>query len=65
MLIPWSQFWDRNYFATAIPWVHDAIANNYVRGAVSGLGIVNIWAALTELADIFKARATNVHDGHS
>lgn len=65
MLIPWSTFWDRNYFATAVPFVNDAISNNYVRGAVSGLGIVNIWAALAELADIYRTRATNVPDERS
>src|SRR5688500_13888090 len=37
VLVPWSQFWERNYFLTAYPALHDIIRNNYVRGAVSGL----------------------------
>jgi hypothetical protein len=28
------------------------MTNNYVRGAVSGLGLVNIWLALDDLAAI-------------
>ena len=56
ILIPWSAFWDRNYFAQSIPTLHDAIANNYVRGAVSGLGLLNIYAGIVELSDLFRAR---------
>jgi hypothetical protein len=59
ILIPWSTFWDRNYFAEAFPPLKDAIANNYVRGAVSGLGLLNLYAALAELSDLFRARASN------
>lgn len=56
ILIPWSSFWDHNYFADASPLVRDAITNNYVRGAVSGLGLLNLYAALAELADILMHR---------
>jgi hypothetical protein len=35
------------------------VKSNYTRGAVSGLGLLNIWAALAELADMFGGR----HDG--
>ncbi|MGH9383954.1 MAG: hypothetical protein ACRD2N_06685 [Vicinamibacterales bacterium] len=56
VLIPWSAFWDRNYFADALPALKTIITNNYVRGAVMGLGLVNVWAALSELADIFYGR---------
>ena len=57
MLIPWSSFWDRNYFAQAMPVLGAFIANNYVRGGVTGLGLINVWAALAELADLFRAGA--------
>jgi hypothetical protein len=53
ILIPWSAFWDRNYFADLVPGLRPFITNNFVRGAVSGLGAVNIFAALSELAEIF------------
>jgi hypothetical protein len=29
------------------------MTNNYTRGAISGLGLINIWGALAELADLF------------
>lgn len=52
VLIPWSTFWDRNYFAQAVPFIGDVVANGFVRGAVSGLGVVNVLAALAELIDM-------------
>jgi hypothetical protein len=54
ILIPWSAFWDRNYFAELVPGLREFITNNFVRGAVSGLGAVNLFAALSELAEIFS-----------
>ena len=53
ILVPWSPFWDRNYFAQHLPLVEAVITNNFFRGAVSGLGAVNLFAALSELAEIF------------
>jgi hypothetical protein len=56
LVVPWSSFWDRNYFAEVVPMIHTIIRNNFVRGAVSGLGIVNIAAGLVELISILLAR---------
>jgi hypothetical protein len=55
VLIPWSTFWERNYFVEWSPMVEAVLTSNYVRGAISGLGLVNIGAALVELADTFGA----------
>jgi hypothetical protein len=57
ILIPWSAFWDRNYFVESLPMLGALLTNNFVRGAVSGLGVVNLLAALGELADMFSGRA--------
>ena len=56
VLLPWFTFWERNYFADAFPLVGSLIRNYYVRGAVSGLGLVNVAAAVAELGAIFGAR---------
>jgi len=56
LVVPWSAFWDRNYFAEALPPVHAFITNNFVRGAVSGLGLINIFAGLGEIISILLAR---------
>lgn len=57
IVIPWSAFWDRNYFAELLPALHGLITNNFVRGAVSGLGLINVSVGLAELVSILMARA--------
>ena len=59
VVVPWSAFWDRNYFAEAVPVIHAVITNNFVRGAVSGLGVINLIAGLGELISILLARNTD------
>jgi hypothetical protein len=56
VLIPWTAFWDRNYFVEWSSVLTSVVASNYTRGAVSGLGLVNVWAALAELSDTFGSR---------
>ena len=56
MIVPWSSFWDRNYFAQAIPLLSAVITNDFVRGAVSGLGLVNLVAGMAELISLLMAR---------
>ena len=56
ILVPWSGYWERNYFAEAIPALQSAMMNDYVRGAVSGLGVVNVAAGLIELLSMFAAQ---------
>jgi hypothetical protein len=54
--VPWSALWDRNYFADLAPAIGEAIKNPYLRGAVSGLGLINITAGLAELYSVFSSR---------
>jgi len=56
IIVPWSAYWDRNYFAALIPQVRPLIINNFVRGAVSGLGVVNLIAGISELLAVYAAR---------
>lgn len=56
MLIPWSAFWERNYFVDWSPLLSAVLTSNYTRGAVTGLGLLNVWSALAELGDTFAAR---------
>jgi ABC-type transport system involved in cytochrome c biogenesis permease subunit len=56
IVVPWSTFWDQNYFAQSIPFIGAIITNDYVRGAITGIGIVNVIAGIAELASLFMAR---------
>jgi hypothetical protein len=56
IVVPWSSFWDQNYFADTWPIVRAIVTNNFVRGAISGLGVVNLVAGFAELSWVFTAR---------
>jgi len=58
VLIPWSAFWERNYFVEGSA-MAAFFTSSYTRGAISGLGLVNVWAAIAELADLFGSKAPN------
>lgn len=42
ILLPWSAFWDtHNYFINRYPSLIPVLLNPYLRGAISGLGVVD------------------------
>lgn len=49
MVFPWTSFWDSNYFGGLIPQLLPYWDNFYIRGAVSGLGAVNLYIGILEL----------------
>ena len=55
----WPPFWEHNYFAMAWPALREFLTNNFVRGAVSGLGVVNLVAGFADLAVLFSPRPSN------
>ncbi len=59
IVIPWSAYWERNYFAQLSPAVNALVTNNYVRGAITGLGAVNLFAALAELSALVRRRSAS------
>ena len=48
LLFPWSDLWDRNYFFSLAPQWTVVFSSSYLRGAVSGLGLLNLWIAVSE-----------------
>ena len=58
LVFPWTDYWASNYFATFIPqyfWIWD---NAYFKGAISGLGVVNLGICFSE---IFRLRRFATH----
>ncbi|MGA2592451.1 MAG: hypothetical protein ABSH32_21275 [Bryobacteraceae bacterium] len=53
LFFPWSVLWDRNFFSSFTPPLKQYWDNTYLRGAVSGLGLVNVYISLIE---IFRLR---------
>ena len=52
----WPALWDHNYFAETFPALQVILTNNFVRGAVTGLGLVNLAAGFADLAHLFASR---------
>jgi hypothetical protein len=49
IVLPWSTYWDHNYFVAMIPAARPFFVNNFVRGAISGLGLLNMTVAIIDL----------------
>ncbi len=47
MLAPWSAFWERNYFLDRYPDLIPILLNPFVRGAITGLGLLDVWIAFS------------------
>lgn len=56
ILVPWSEIWDINYFVYQYPALGLIVKNSYLRGAVSGLGLMNVFLAL----EAFRRRTSPV-----
>lgn len=49
-------FWDRNFFAGAVPMLETLASSPFVRGAVSGIGTITVAAGLAELFGALGSR---------
>lgn len=54
VLLPWMAFWDTNYLTYSYPQISSIISNPFFKGAVFGLGIVNIAIGISEIARFKK-----------
>ena len=53
-LLPWLPRWDQNYFSGANPGWYALWMSPYFRGAITGVGVVNLCISYFELSDIFR-----------
>jgi len=49
LVFPWLDLWELNFFATYSHTLQQIWMNPYFRGAVSGLGLVNILVSFVEI----------------
>jgi hypothetical protein len=57
LVFPWLDYWNNNSIASLTPWMMSLWDSPYFRGALSGLGVVNIYISL---AEVFRSRRTPV-----
>ena len=54
IFVPWSSLWEHNVLLLYLP-LRGLLLNNFVRGAVSGLGVVDLFLGLGELTQFWKS----------
>jgi hypothetical protein len=47
-VLPWTSLWTSNSLLASFPAVKQFLSNNFFRGVVSGLGLVDIWMGVAE-----------------
>ena len=55
VFVPWSQLWEHNALLGYSFALHQLLLNNFVRGAVSGLGVVDLLLGFSELGRFWKS----------
>ncbi len=55
VVFPWLNNWDLSWVAVHSPRFYDIWMSRYFRGALSGLGLLNIYVALAELVRQLKS----------
>ena len=48
MIVPWRPEWSENRLLTPYPAMRALVASGFVRGVVSGLGLLNVWIGFWE-----------------
>jgi hypothetical protein len=56
VVFPWLDFWDTNSLSTYSSWLADVWGNPYFRGALSGLGLVNIYISFLEILGLIRGQ---------
>lgn len=53
LVFPWASDWDVNYFSALPLWANGLWTSPYFRGAVSGIGLLNLYISFVE---VFRLR---------
>jgi hypothetical protein len=57
VVAPWTTLWDSNWFLQPWPALQRMLLDPFARGAVTGLGLVNVLVALADLYERLRAFA--------
>lgn len=64
MILPWySQFWEENFFLYIMtekfqaPWLPGVMTSGWMRGGVTGLGLVNVMIGIREIVNFRESVA--------
>ncbi len=56
LIFPWMEVWSENAILSYFPvLIQELLLSNYARGAISGLGLVNLFLGIREVANSQRA----------
>jgi hypothetical protein len=53
-VFPWVELWSANYFSGWLPALENVWDDPFFKGAITGLGLVNIYVACAEVVRLFR-----------
>ena len=62
ILLPWSSWWDSNNLVAHWPAARHLVRHGFVRGAISGLGFLDLWLGISEAIHYRDRRPLDSHD---
>jgi len=58
VIVPWRPEWTDNRLLLGNPWLQAFVANAFVRGLVSGIGVLDIWIGFWEAVHYHDQKRT-------
>ncbi len=55
-VLPWTRLWTENSLVLGMPRLHEAMQMNFLRGLVTGVGLVDIWIGIWEAVRYRESR---------
>jgi len=56
VIMPWRPEWTDNHLLLGNPWLRQIVANGFVRGICTGLGLLDIWIGFSEAIHYHEER---------
>jgi hypothetical protein len=54
LVFPWMDAWNQSWFPSQTTWLLDLWESNFFRGALSGLGAINIYISFAEMMRLLR-----------
>jgi len=61
LFLPWLQMWESNYFLGQYPRLRPYLMHPSLRGAITGLGALDILLAVELARSLFRLKTTQAH----
>lgn len=57
VLLPWTRYWQENHYLLTSPVLGPVLNSGITRGAISGLGLLDIWIGISEIIQYHDQRS--------